>query len=76
MKTVDNPVFFVTINMYLTYKEVIPMFKKAYNGAEIEFVMFDNDELVLTASVTDETETTKPVVSQEEDDTPIVPAIL
>ncbi len=52
------------------------MFKKAYNGAEIEFVMFDNDELVLTASVTDETETTKPVVSQEEDDTPIVPAIL
>lgn len=76
VKTVDNPVFFVTINMYITYKELIPMFKKAYNGAEIKFVMFDNDELVLSASVTEGTEPVSHSVSQDEDDTPIVPAIL
>ena len=64
------------MNVYTKYKELIPMFKKAYGGAEIEFVTFDNDELVLTASVTEETEATKHSVSQEEDDTPIVPAIL
>ncbi len=52
------------------------MFKKAYSGAEIKFVLFDNDELVLTASVTEETQPTSHSVSQDEDDTPIVPAIL
>ncbi|MBQ2824896.1 MAG: hypothetical protein IJF19_01355 [Clostridia bacterium] len=52
------------------------MFKKAYNGAEIKFVMFDNDELVLSASVTEGTEPVSHSVSQDEDDTPIVPAIL
>ena len=33
------------------------MFKKSYTGAEIKFVMFDNDELVLSASVTEGVDT-------------------
>lgn len=52
------------------------MFKKAYTNAEIEFVMFDNDELVLTASVTEETAASIQKPTGEDDDTPIVPALL
>ena len=52
------------------------MFKKAYTNAEIEFILFDNDELVLTASVTEAPTTSVQKPTGEEDDTPIVPALL